>query len=102
MAINPEERGKNIGTHTLEHLKCTIDKPIILEIDPPIDRISIKRKCFYENAGFIESDLTHKHPPYQFGMEAHILKVMSYPSISDNTYNYFKTYLDNHIMKYAI
>ncbi len=101
LAIISEKRGQNIGTRVLECLKSGSDKPIILEIDPPRDPISIKRKIFYEKVGFIESDLTHKHPPYQLGWEAHTLKIMSYPSISDRTYDSFKYYLDNHIMKYA-
>ena len=101
LAISSEKRGQNIGTFILYYLKSEIDRPIILEIDPPDDSISIKRKIFYEKAGFIESFFTHKHPPYQLGWQAHTLKIMSYPSISDDIYLNFKNYLDNHIMKYA-
>lgn len=100
-AISSGKRGQNIGTRVLEYLKSGSGKPIILEIDPPNDSISLKRKAFYEKVGFVESDLMHKHPPYQLGWEAHALKIMSYPSISDQTYDSFKCYLDNHIMKYA-
>ena len=101
LAIVPEKRGYNIGSYVLDALKKNSEKPVILEIDPPKDKISIKRKAFYEKAGFIESLLTHKHPPYQIGWDAHELKIMSYPQISDETYLIFKEYLENHIMRYA-
>lgn len=101
LAIVPEKRGYNIGSYVLDSLKQAPEKPVILEIDPPKDQISIKRKAFYEKAGFIESLLTHRHPPYQNGWEAHELKIMSYPQISDENYLSFKNYLENHIMRYA-
>ncbi|WP_391857290.1 GNAT family N-acetyltransferase [Vibrio cidicii] len=101
LAIVPEKRGYNIGSYVLDCLKQSAEKPVILEIDPPKDPVSIKRKEFYEKSGFIESLLTHKHPPYRIGWDAHELKIMSYPQISDEVYLSFKNYLENHVMKYA-
>ena len=101
LAIVPEKRGYNIGSYVLDSLKKNSEKSVILEIDPPKDPVSIKRKAFYEKSGFIESLLTHRHPPYQIGWDAHELKIMSYPQISNEVYLSFKNYLEKHVMKYA-
>ena len=73
---------------------------VILEIDPPVDEISIRRKGFYERAGYAENPFFHVHPPYHKGMEGHELVVMSSPSaISPDMFGKFTDYLKNTVMK---
>ncbi|MEI3140799.1 MAG: hypothetical protein V8S34_04075 [Lawsonibacter sp.] len=51
----------------------------MLEIDPPVDELSIRRKGFYERAGFWANPFLHVHPPYR-PHSGHPLTVMTYPT----------------------
>ncbi len=101
LAILQSARGKNIGTRILEHLKQKESLPIILEIDPPVDEISIKRKGFYENLGFEMLDKAHLHPVFIKGYEPYDLKVFSYPKIDDQMYEKYNIFLFNRVMQYS-
>ena len=61
--ILPEARNQRYGARTLELLKEK-GKAVILEIDPPIDEQSMRRKGFYERCEFVENSYVHIHPPY--------------------------------------
>ena len=76
--ILPDLRNKKYGQRALELLK-EWGKSIILEIDPPVDEISLRRKSFYERAGYRENPFSHVHPPYHAGYSGHPLTVMSCP-----------------------
>lgn len=97
--ILPEMRNKNYGQKVLALLgKC--GKTVILEIDPPIDAISTRRKGFYERSGFVENPYAHIHPPYHKGNVGHNLVIMSFPDkITQSEYDFFKHHLDHHVME---
>lgn len=98
LCILPEMRNKQYGQKALEFLKHE-GKNIILEIDPPVDAISIRRKEFYERNGFIENSYSHIHPPYHRENTGHPLVVMSFPAqMAEEDYDRFNHYLKNHIM----
>ncbi len=97
--IFPEMRNKKYGQKALEHLNKK-GKMVILEIDPPIDEISVHRKAFYERAGYKANDFGHIHPPYQEKFHGHRLIVMSYPEpLSKTEYDAFNQYLRNQVME---
>ena len=98
--IEPNMRNKKYGESALELLKKK-KKTIILEIDPPIDEISIRRKLFYTRVGYKENDtFNHIHPPYSKFNKGHSLSVMSYPDFLTQTeYDKFNLYLKNRVMK---
>ena len=76
------------------------NKKVILEIDPPVDDISIRRRGFYERSGFAENPYAHVHPPYHRGNKGHELVVMSRPGkLSAEEYDRFRGYLNGHVMK---
>ena len=54
LCILPEMRNKAYGGKVLE-LLAVKNKKVILEIDPPVDDISIRRRGFYERSGFTEN-----------------------------------------------
>ncbi|NMS90106.1 GNAT family N-acetyltransferase [Clostridioides difficile] len=98
--IFPEMRNNRYGQRTLEVLNKR-EKTVILEIDPPIDDISIQRKKFYERVKYKSNDYKHIHPPYQYKFSGHHLIVMSYPEIlSKIEYCKFNQYLRNHVMSF--
>ena len=91
--------GQHCGSRALELLGQR-GKPVILEIDPPIDDISLRRKGFYERAGYQENPFTHVHPPYREGFAGHPLVVMSYPrQLEREEYDRFYQYLCSVVMK---
>lgn len=93
-----EHRNKDYGKKIL-NLLCQRGKTIILEIDPPCDEISIRRKKFYERSGFVENYYKHVHPAYHKAYKGHNLVIMSYPTkINEKQYDCFNEYLSNHIM----
>lgn len=77
-AIDSNFRGQGLGERALALLKEQ-GKPIVLEIDPPVDGISVRRQGFYQCAGFWENTFHHIHPPYQMQFTGHPLVVMTWP-----------------------
>ncbi len=96
LCVAPAERSRRYGQRILEALQ---DKPLILEIDPPVDDISRRRRGFYERCGFVENPYPHVHPPYHKGNTGHELVVMSYPkALTPDEYEAFREALENMVM----
>lgn len=47
----PEMRGRGYGAQALS-FSASAKKTVILGIDPPNDEVSVRRKAFYERAGY--------------------------------------------------
>lgn len=96
--IEPGDRGKGYGGQALELLRQK-GKPLLLEIDPPVDETARKRKRFYERAGFVSCPFRHIHPPYREGHKGHVLEVLSYPGVLDESgFLAFQKYLVHTVM----
>ena len=101
LAVHPSMRGRQIGSTLLKELSQQ-GKTMILEINPPVDDISIRRLKFYETVGFKLNSYSHVHPPYRQNYEGHELKVLSYEDpISPKIFHEFTTYLNEVVMEYA-
>ncbi len=99
--ISPELRNRKYGRTAL-NLLGREGKLVILEIDPPIDAVSIRRKGFYARNGFAANPYPHIHPPYHKGNRGHELVVMSYPrEMSQTEYDHFYDYLECPVMANA-
>ena len=99
--ILPKLRNRQYGQRTLSLLQEK-GKIMILEIDPPIDAISMRRKGFYERCGFVENPYSHIHPPYHKGNAGHELVIMSSPRlILKSEYDSFNSFLKRIIMNHA-
>lgn len=100
-AIDSSLRGKNYGSRVLKEF-CKNNKNVILEIDPPIDEISIKRLKFYSKLGFKLQEFNHIHPSYRKECKSHSLKIMTFDeNISKEDYNTFNKLLKKNVMKYS-
>ena len=96
--IQPDLRNRQYGQRTLSLLQEK-GKIVILEIDPPIDAISMRRRGFYERCGFGENPYPHIHPPYHKGNTGHELVIMSNPRlILQSEYDSFNCFLKRIIM----
>ncbi|EGT3615749.1 GNAT family N-acetyltransferase [Clostridium perfringens] len=100
-AIDSSLRGKNYGSRVLKEF-CKHNKNVILEIDPPIDEVSIKRLNFYLKLGFKLQDFNHVHPSYRKECKSHSLKIMTFnEDISKEDYDTFNKLLKKNVMKYS-
>ena len=101
LAISPSLRGKSYGSKILRDF-CKDNKDTILEIDNPIDEISIKRLQIYSKIGFKLQDFENIHPPYRQEYDGHYLKVLSFNrDLSKEEYEEFNTFLKTKVMKYS-
>lgn len=96
--IFPELRNNSYGAKSLDLLSQR-GKTVILEIDPPVDDISIRRKGFYERSGFVDNPYRHAHPSYRKEYVPHNLVVMSKPeALTQKEYDRFNNYLADTVM----
>lgn len=87
------ERNKGYGAKTLDLLKQK-NKTILLEIEPPIDHLTIRRYDFYKRNGFIMNPYYHIQAKYHLEDQDLELKVLSYPKVlSEQEYQDFYQYM---------
>lgn len=103
LAVRPEMRGRNIGSRLVEELAERYpNRTVILEIDPPEDEISCRRKGFYERLGFKANGCyRYVHPSYLVGEQAHPhdLVLMSYPAqLTDEQTEDFVKFMASHVL----
>ena len=95
--ILPAMRNRHYGQKILNAYQQT---PLILEIDPPEDEISVRRKGFYERCGFAANSYPHVHPAYHPGNMGHKLVVMSSPKMLEpDEYARFNQFLQDTVMR---
>ena len=96
--MEPDLRGQGLGQKALA-LLGERGKTVILEIDPPVDEISQRRKGFYLRCGFRENPCRHVHPAYRPAYQGHELVVMSCPGkLEQGDYDDFFAYLRDTVM----
>ena len=94
----PALRGRGLGAQALEQL-ARRGKTVVLEIDPPVDALSLRRRGFYLRAGFCENAFAHVHPPYREEFSGHELVVLSRPRpLTETEYRRFAAYLQSTVM----
>ncbi|WP_029905313.1 N-acetyltransferase [Prevotella sp. 10(H)] len=101
LAVNPDLRGKNIGSIMLDTFAKTVQKTVLLEIDPITDSISEKRFRFYEKLGYKLNPYKHAHPAYKEGYKPHELLVLSLnKTLTKEEYKQFENDLKHIVMKF--
>ncbi len=100
-AMLPAARGNGCGSRVLEVLKEK-GMPIVLEIDPPQDKISIRRKGFYQRAGFFANDYHYIHIPYKKEAKGHPLVLMTWPQpMTPEGYQAFYAFMRDRVAVYS-
>ncbi len=98
LAVNPICRGEGLGTKIMKEVIKTCGKPVILEIEPPTNEISIKRCNFYKRLGFNLCDYEYYQQPLRKNQNKLKLNLMSYPDPLDkNKFDYIRSYLMEHV-----
>ncbi len=81
LATSPEVRGSGYGEIILRGFIAESSKPIILEVEHPLDDLSRRRIGFYERIGFALNAHPYRHPSYQQIQGEFVeLMVMTYPT----------------------
>lgn len=101
MAVKPALRGEGYGSQILKWV-CDREHTIILEIDPLINELSVRRLQFYERSGFTLTPFRFIHLPYRLETEAQELLILSYPKmITCNQQLDFLTFLNEKVKQYC-
>ena len=97
LATCPEKRGNGYGAKALELLKAK-GKPIILEIEPPVDQLTRRRLGFYERNGLVLNPYRHIQAKYHPGDGDLELKILSWPRVlTKDEYDAFYSYMTREV-----
>ena len=97
----PSMRGHGLGTLILAEL-AKKNKPIILEIDPPEDEISVRRQHFYQRLGFVANPYAYIHPSFRRPFHPHRLVLMSYPeALTYEEARGFADFIRERVLRYS-
>ncbi|MDR3117810.1 MAG: GNAT family N-acetyltransferase [Mediterranea sp.] len=67
LAIDPDRRNKGYGRKLLEHLADFFKKPVVLEVEYPVDETTRRRISFYQRHGYTLWEKEYFQPPYRNG-----------------------------------
>ena len=78
LACTPLSRGLGIGTKLVQDILSEAgNHPVILEVEPPVDKVTKRRVGFYERLGFVLNLYPHYQPPLNLTTDMVELKIMS-------------------------
>ena len=80
-AVNPNMRGKGIGSEMLQNFIENSPKPILLEVELPRDNITQKRISFYTRHGFSVNKFKYFQMPLRENSSPIEMHIMSFPTI---------------------
>lgn len=90
-----------MGSHILSAF-CAKARRVVLEIDPPVDDISIRRQHFYERIGFVTNAYDYIHPSFTRPFHAHQLVLMSRPDpLTKEEARLFADFVREHVLRYS-
>lgn len=99
-AVQPELRGHGCGSGLLRQL-LRADKPLILEIEPPVDTITCRRRQFYERSGLQTQPFDHVQLPFQGGGPIVPLVIMADRALTAPQCRAFQKYLLDRVVRYT-
>lgn len=101
LAVSPAQRGRNMGSRILSAF-CRRVGRVVLEIDPPEDEISIRRKHFYERLGFVANPYEYVHPSFRRPFHPHRLVLMSCPGpLTRGEARDLADFVREHVLRYS-
>ncbi|MGI6520833.1 MAG: GNAT family N-acetyltransferase [Fermentimonas sp.] len=101
LAVTPSLRGQGHGSRMLRDLRDS-EHTVILEVDPLVNELSVRRLQFYERAGYTLTPYRFVHLPYRTEAEAQELLILSYPSmITKEQHNDFLQFVNEEVIRYC-
>ncbi len=77
-AVHKQRRSTGIGSTIVKTLLSQINLPFVIEVEPPVEDMAIRRISFYEKLGFVMSGYDYIQPPYSEDLPSVSLKLMGY------------------------
>lgn len=101
LAVTPSLRGHGYGSRMLRDLRDS-EHTVILEVDPLINELSVRRLQLYERAGYMLTPYRFVHLPYRIEAEAQELLILSYPNmITKEQHNDFLRFVNEEVIHYC-
>ena len=101
LAVVPQLRGQGYGSEMLRYLRDS-EHTIILEIDPLVNELSVRRLQFYERAGFTLTPYRFLHLPYRLEAQPQELLILSYPHmITKEAHHDFLRFVNEEVIRYC-
>ncbi len=82
-AVDPNLRGKGLGSRLLCELAGMTDKPLCLEVEPPLTAVAKRRIEFYKRNGFFLNEYPYTQPSLAKGQPPIPLLIMTYGKAVD-------------------
>ena len=105
LAVDDSLWGNGVGSLALTTLfgqRNENAKRVVLEIDPQVTPIAVRRAHFYERLGFVVNPQSHRHPPYRLDVAPHELELLSLGRmLTDTEHASFVTDLQARVMNIA-
>lgn len=96
--VVPNLRNGGYGTQTLTAITNGLNKPLILEVELPVDDITRRRIAFYKRNGMVENPYPHVQPHYRPTDPDLPLIILTYQKqISAQQYAALRAYLDANV-----
>lgn len=97
-AIDPAQRNRGLGRQALTLLCQYLQKPIILEVEMPVEELAQRRINFYQRLGFTLWNKPYKQPPYKPGDGYLPMLLMAYGNINcEHDYETIKNCIYRHV-----
>jgi len=97
-AIDESARNGGIGGKAMKQFMDLCEKPIVLEVEIPVDEMSKRRIGFYERLGFVLDDHEYHQPPYRNGESWLEMRLMSFGQLElDSSFEKVKDRIYKHV-----
>lgn len=101
LAVDDHLRGQGYGSQMLRYLRDS-EHTIILEIDPLVNELSVRRLQFYERAGYTLTPYRFVHLPYRLEAASQELLILSYPNmITKEQQHEFIRFVNEEVIRYC-
>ena len=64
LAVDKSLRGQGMGGRIIRQLAESVDVPVVLEVEPPVDELTKRRVAFYQRHGFQLLTYPYEQPSY--------------------------------------
>lgn len=78
-AVLAEKRSCGVGGEILDRMLRCDTRPMVIEVEPPVDEMASRRIGFYERHGLtLRTDIDYLQPPYDSSRKPLPLRLMTY------------------------
>lgn len=84
-AVIGEMRGRGVGSSVLRHFVAEVSPSIVLEVEPPVTPVAVKRIDFYRSLGLkLWSDVHYVQPAYAPDKQPLEMKLMTHGDVMES------------------